>query len=58
MKVFELIAHLQQLPADADVYIGWTEINDSGTCWDTGTKASHVEKEYGGKNRPERAVIR
>lgn len=49
MKVFELIAQLQQMPADADVHIGWTESNDSGTCYDTGTAASLVEKD-GEKN--------
>ena len=51
MKVFELIAHLQQMPPDADTYIGWTEMNDSGTCFDTGTVASHVEKEIRDRDR-------
>ena len=58
MKVFELVVNLQQMPADAEVYIGWTELNESGTEWDTGTKASHLEKEWDGENKPERVVIR
>jgi hypothetical protein len=58
MKVFELIAKLQQMPADADVYIGWTEVNDSGTAWDAGTGASWIELEHGGKNKPDHVVIR
>lgn len=58
MKVYQLIAELQQMPSDADAYIGWTEVNYSGTTWDTGTKVSHIEKEYGGNGKPERVVVR
>lgn len=45
MKVFELIAKLQQMPPDLEAHIGWTEVNDSGTSYDTGTVASLVEKD-------------
>lgn len=45
MKVFELIAQLQQMPAEAEAYIGWTEMNDSGTSYDCGAPASVVEKD-------------
>lgn len=58
MKVTELINRLQQMPADADVYIGWIEVNDSGTAWDTGKEASDIEREFGGKNKPDHVVIK
>lgn len=58
MKVTDLITKLQQMPADADVYIGWLEVNDSGTAWDTGKEATYVDREHGGKNKPDQVVIR
>lgn len=58
MKVIELIYKLQQMPADANVYIGWIEVNESGTAWDTGKEATHLEQEMGGKNKPDHVVIK
>jgi hypothetical protein len=58
MKVTELVAKLQEMPADADVYLGWIEVNESGTAWDTGKEASYVECEFGGKNKPDHVVIK
>lgn len=57
MKVFELIAQLQQLPAAADVYIGWTEVNDSGTAYDTGTEVSECREDSWGQYVKEKSVV-
>jgi hypothetical protein len=58
MKVFELIAQLQQFPTDADVHIGWTEVNDSGTAYDTGCAASVVEPDGWKQDNVSAIVIR
>lgn len=58
MKVADLIDKLQQMPADADVYIGWIEVNESGTAWDTGKEATDINLEFGEKNKPDHVVIK
>lgn len=58
MKVTDLIVKLQEMPAGADVYIGWLEVNDSGTVWYAGKETSYVEREFGGKNKPDHVVIK
>lgn len=42
MTVKELIAELEKADPDAEVYRCWYEINDSGTCWDTGDKVNYI----------------
>lgn len=58
MKVSELIYKLQQMPLDADVYIGWLEVNESGTAWDTSKEATQIEQEAGGRNKPDHVTIK
>lgn len=43
MTVKELIAELQKADPDAEVYRCWYEMNESGTCWDTGEKVDRVD---------------
>jgi hypothetical protein len=57
MKNADLIAQLQELPADADVFLGWYETNESGTAWETGKKASYVERAPGVGKKPDHIVI-